>query len=228
MLRLSTFLRTPKSASICGHFFFITTRTARTALRALTVLATLAMPATAFAAESDSPGPISGSRDPFDKHLAFAGYGAGWAGAYPAAGVGGRIRWEYPHVFGVEGFAEHYAVEWQGGFRHDHPIGFSIYKPIQITRSMRIRPLLGACAVFSFIEPEHAGGPRADDIMFGVHAGLGMEIALHEYWSFFVEGQGIAYLAHDRTAQNWTGSVSQGVGTTAVFQPNIGLQAHFL
>jgi hypothetical protein len=168
------------------------------------------------------------SRDPFEHHVAIAGYSVAWAGAYPAAGVGGRIRGEYPHVVGVDLFAEHLAVQWPGGgFRHDHPIGFNLEKPFQITRSMRLRPMLGMCAVFSFIEPEHPGGPRADDIMFGVHAGLGMEVALHQYWSFFMEAQGVAYLAHDRSSQNWTGSVSQGVHTAGVFQPSMGLQIHY-
>ncbi len=169
------------------------------------------------------------SKDPFDRHVAIGGYGVGWAGAYPAAGVGGRIRYEWPHTFGVEGFADHLAVQWPGGgLRHDHPIGFNIYMPFQVTRSMRLRPLLGMCAVFSFIEPEHAGGPRADDILFGVHGGLGMEVAIDQRLSFFLEAQAIGYLAHDRTSQNWTGSVSQGVSTVAVFQPNMGLQLHFL
>ena len=169
------------------------------------------------------------SKDPFDRHLAVGGYGVAWAGAYPAAGVGGRIRYEWPHKFGMEGFADHLAVQWPGGgIRHDHPIGFNIYMPFQISRSVRLRPLFGACAVFSFIEPEHSGGPRADDIMFGVHGGLGMEVALEQNWSFFMEGQGIAYLAHDRTSHGWTGSVSQSMTSAYVFQPNMGLAVHFL
>ncbi len=169
------------------------------------------------------------SRDPFDRHLAVGGYGVAWAGAYPAAGVGGRLRYEWPHTFGVEGFADHLAVQWpSGGIRHDHPIGFNIYMPFQISRSVRLRPLLGMCAVFSFIEPEHSGGPRADDILFGLHGGLGMEVALERNWSFFMEAQAIGYLAHDRSSQNWTGSVSPGVSTVGVFQPNMGLQVHFL
>lgn len=189
-----------------------------------------AAPAATTAPANDRPA-TNGmeSSDPFDRHLALRGYGLGWAGAYPAAGIGGGIRYEVPHTFGVEGFAEHLAVQWPGGgFRHDHPIGFNVYVPFQISRSVRLRPLLGACAVFSFIEPEHAGGPRADDILFGVHGGLGMEVALHRQLSFFMEAQGIAYLAHDRTSANWTGSVSQGVSTTGVFQPNMGLTLHFL
>jgi len=196
----------------------------------LTSTSAYAQPTTTPAPMEDKPATNGGmeSSDPFDRHMGFKGYGLGWAGAYPAAGVGGALRYEWPHKFGVEGFAEHLAVQWPGGFRHDHPIGFNLYMPFQISKSVRLRPLLGACAVFSFIEPEHNGGPRADDILFGVHAGIGMEVAIHRQLSFFMDAQGIAYLAHDRTSANWTGSVSQGVSTAGVFQPNMGLTLHFL
>ena len=163
----------------------------------------------------------------FDKPFALAGYAVGWAGAYEAAGVGGRARWEMARgSFGVEVLAEHLAVDWQGGFRHDHPIGFNLYVPFALSKNVRIRPLLGACTVFSFVEPAHAGAPRADDILFGVHGGAGIEVAIDDMLSWFLDAQGIVYLAHDRTSAGWTGAVGPDVHSIAVFQPTTGLQLH--
>lgn len=184
---------------------------------------------TSIARASDVPVPGAEAlpKGPFERPLAVSGYGAAWAGAYTAAGVGGRLRWEMvPGRFGVELLAEHLAVEGAGGFRHDHPIGFNLYVPFAASRSVRFRALAGACTVFSFVEPEHAGAPRADDILFGVHGGAGVEIAVHERVSWFLEAQMIGYLAHDRTGQGWTGSVGSSERPIAVFQPTTGLAIH--
>ena len=72
----------------------------------------------------------------------------------------------------------------------------------------------------------HAGAPRADDILFGVHGGVGLEVAVHERVSLFLDAQAIGYLAHDRTGQGWTGSVGGNEHPIAVLQPTMGLQVH--
>jgi hypothetical protein len=187
--------------------------------------ATLSVTSTARASEvSGDEAPPTG---PFERSVALSGYGVGWAGAYTAAGVGGRLRWEMlPRRFGLELLAEHLLVEGSGGLRHDHPIGFNLYVPLAASRSVRFRVLAGACTVFSFVEPEHAGAPRADDILFGVHGGGGVEIALHQRVSWFLDAQLIGYLAHDRTGQGWTGSVGSSERPIAVFQPTTGLAIH--
>lgn len=176
---------------------------------------------------SDEPATASRHpRDAFARPFALAGYAAGQAGAYGAAGVGGRARWEPFPRLGVEVFSEHLAVQWPGGFRHDHPIGFNLYAPFAVTETVRVRPLLGFCAVFSFIEPEKPSGPRADDILFGAHAGMGVEIAIEDRISWFFDAQVIGYLSHDRTLHGWTGGVGDQLRTLAVFQPATGLQIH--
>ncbi len=163
----------------------------------------------------------------FERPFALSAYGVGWAGAYTAGGVGGRARWEMvPGRFGVEVLAEHLVVDGPGGFRHDHPIGFNLYVPLRVSRAVRLRALAGACTVFSFVEPEHAGAPRADDILFGVHGGAGLEVALHPRVSWFFDAQAIGYLAHTRTGQGWTGSVGASERVVAVLQPTTGLSIH--
>ncbi len=192
-------------------------------LVALAATLGVSTPARAADATSDD----ATRRGAFERPFALSGYGVGWAGAYTAGGVGGRVRWEMaPGRFGVELLAEHLIVDSPGGFRHDHPIGFNLYVPFALSRSVRLRVLAGACTVFSFVEPEHAGAPRADDILFGVHGGAGVEIALAERVSWFLDAQAIGYLAHDRTGKGWTGSVGGSERPIAVLQPTTGLQIH--
>ncbi len=184
--------------------------------------------ATSTAHAADAPPVVqTAPKSAFDRPFALAGYGVGWAGGYTAGGVGGRARWEMvPRTFGVEVLAESLIVDWPGGLRHDHPIGFNLYLPFDLTRDVRFRVLAGACTVFSFVEPQHAGAPRADDILFGVHGGAGLEVSLHDRLSWFLDLQAIGYLAHDRTGQGWTGSVGSSERALAIFQPTTGLALH--
>jgi len=164
---------------------------------------------------------------PFERPFALGANAVGWAGGYTAGGVGGRVRWEFlPRALGIDLVSEHLIVDWPGGLRHDHPFGFNVYVPIALSKGVRVRPLLGFCTVLSFVEPKHAGAPRADDILVGAHGGAGIEIAVDERVSWFLDAQAIVYLAHDRTTRDWTGQVASNVGPIAVFQPATGLQLH--
>jgi len=165
----------------------------------------------------------------FDQPFAIGGYTQGWVGAYDAAGLGGRARWEFfQHKLGVETFAEALMVDWPAGAtRRDVPIGFNLYAPLALGRRVRVRALAGFCAVFSFIESSQAGAPPANDVLFGVHGGAGLEVALAGPFVWFADAQAVWYLGHDRTAQDWTGSVSGSFGQAVVFQPTTGLELAF-
>jgi hypothetical protein len=172
----------------------------------------------------DSP-----ARGAFDQPLAIGSYTLGWMGAYDAAGLGGRARWEFwQHKAGVELFAEGLMVSWPGGgSRHDIPIGFNLYAPIQLGSHVRMRAMGGFCAVFSFIEPAEQGAPPSNDVLFGVHGGLGLEVAVAGPLVWFVDAQAVWYLGHDRTAEDWSGSVSGSLSQAVVFQPSTGLELAF-
>lgn len=180
----------------------------------------LSLIATTAHAEDPPPGA-------FERNLAIGVYGTAWEGSYLGAGLGGRARWEPLSWLGMDLFAEHMWVESPAGFRHDHPIGFNAYIPVALGPTVRVRPLFGFCAVFSLIEPENEGGPRADDVLFGVHLGAGIEWAPFRLFSFFFDAKAIGYLGHDRTAQGWTGSVSEEYATSGVVQAAVGTQVHF-
>jgi hypothetical protein len=187
----------------------------------------LASPAALASPEAPAPEPRPGNA--FDQPFAIGGYTQGWLGAYDAAGLGGRARWEFfQHKLGVETFAEALIVDWpDGASRHDIPIGFSLYAPLALGRRVRLRALAGFCAVFSFIEPAQQGAPPSNDVLFGVHGGVGIEVALAGPFTWFADAQAVWYLGHDRTAEDWSGAVSGSLGQAVVFQPTTGLQLAF-
>jgi len=186
----------------------------------LAVLAALS-PAVATAEPHAAP-----SSSPFDRHFALASYATGHAGNYRAAGLGGRIRWEVLSWLGLEAYLEATLVDWPGALRHDYPNGFNAFVPIRLGK-FRVRPYLGFCDILSFIEPAEAGAPRADDVLFGAHAGVGAEWGASALLSFFTDLQVNGYVGHDRTAGQWTGGVDESMDLFWNVQLNIGVQMHF-
>lgn len=165
------------------------------------------------------------AKSPFDRTFGVGAYATGWAGAYGAYGVGGRVRVEPLSWLGVDLFGEAFMVTAPNGIRHDHPIGFNLYTPFEFGR-VRVRPLLGMCVVLSFIEPTEPQAPRADDVLVGAHAGAGVEVALHDRLSFFAEAKAVVWAGHDRTIQGWTGAVGNEVQPFVVGQAQLGLTVH--
>lgn len=162
----------------------------------------------------------------FDRPFALAAYASGWAGSYLAGGIGGRARWEPFDELGVEVFGEGHVVEWNAGIRHDHQIGFNLYVPITLEPWLRLRPLFGFCSVFSLVEPTDSASPRADDVLFGAHAGLGLELGVDDWGSFFVEAQAAVWAGHDRTQTRWTGVVEDTYAPFGTAQLIVGFSVH--
>ena len=192
----------------------------RTVWTGLTLLCLSLCATPALAQERDEP-------HAFEREFAIAVYATGPTGSYHAGGVGGRLRWEPFDFLGVEAYLEATIVDWPGGgFRHDYPNGFNVYVPIRFD-DLRLRPYLGFCDILSFVEPEQEGAPRADDVLFGVHGGLGAELAVHRMWSVFADAQANVYMGHDRTAEGWTGGVEEELTFFWNVQLNLGVQLHF-
>lgn len=160
-----------------------------------------------------------------DKDWAIGLYGTGWAGAYSAGGIGGKLRWEPLDLLGVEVFSEHNIVDHPTQFRHDHTIGFSLYVPLTIAGPFRGRILAGACANFSVIEGD-ALSPGADDVQFGVHAGGGFEVGIGATVSLFIDGMYNGWIGHQRDVGGWTGAVSEEIEWSHFAQFNGGLSIH--
>jgi len=192
------------------------------------VFCALLLTASPVLAQETAESPEEVPTPTFDENLAIGAYGTGWLGAYAGAGIGGRARWEPFDLLGVDLFAEALIVDnADGGFRHDYPIGFNLYVPISIAETFRVRPLFGFCAVFSQIEPAQDGAPRADDVLFGIHAGAGLEWSPLRHLSLFLDVQATGYLGHDRSSHGWTGEVSEEYATFGVVQASLGTMVHF-
>lgn len=166
----------------------------------------------------------------FEREWALGLYGTGHAGSYFAGGIGARLRWEpfdESIPLGIEVYLEATLVDWPGGgFRHDYPNGFNLFIPIRIGEDVRLKPYAGFCDILSFVEPEQDGAPRADDVLFGLHAGFGAEFAVHTMFSLFVEAQFNGYMGHERTAEGWTGGVGEEFTFIWNTQLNLGVQFH--
>ncbi len=154
-------------------------------------------------------------------------YASGWAGSYLGAGVGLRVRWEPFDALGIEVFGEAHLLESGMGIRHDHQVGFNAYVPIRLGAGLRLRPLFGFCVVLSLIEPTEQYAPRADDVLFGLHAGLGLEWSLNEWLATFLEVQGAGWTGHDRSLDRWTGTTEDTYAFFGTAQLIVGASAHF-
>ncbi|MEM7609581.1 MAG: hypothetical protein AAF411_29910, partial [Myxococcota bacterium] len=163
------------------------------------------------------------------RDFALAVYGLGWTGPYEAGGGGLRARWEAFERLGVEVYSEHLRVRDSEGLRHDHPVGFNLFVPIQPTTNFRIRPLFGFCAVFSFFHPSNAspgGAGRIDDIHFGVHGGAGIEYAFGSRVSAFFDAQLTSYFGHSRYNGGWSAHVGDNLTAWLVVSGALGVQLH--
>lgn len=187
----------------------------------LAALALLSAPVWADAPATSAPSTVRA----FDRPFAFASYAAVRGGTYQATGVGGRLRWQPFRRLGVETYLEATLVDWEGGFRHDYPNGFSLYTPFTFG-AFRVRPYAGFCDVVSLVEPTQEGAPRADDILLGAHLGVGAELALGRSWSVFVDAQADSYMGHDRASGGWTGNVAESLMPVVTGQVNAGVQLH--
>ncbi len=193
----------------------------------LALSALLLTPRTALAQDTEAERPYD-EVHAFEREFTLAAYATGHAGSYLAAGMGGRIRWEpFDDLpLGLEAYLEATIVDWPGeGFRHDYPNGFNLYVPLRVD-DVRVRPFLGFCDILSFVEPAQEGAPRADDVLFGAHVGVGAEVAVHSMASLFVDLQLNGYAGHDRTAANWTGGVEEELTFFWNLQLNVGGQFH--
>ncbi|MCA9513872.1 MAG: hypothetical protein KC635_02915, partial [Myxococcales bacterium] len=139
-------------------------------------LALAALPARALA-DDDARVAASAEVGAFDRDFALGVYYSNWSGSYGSSGVGFKIRWEPLDELGIELVSEVLSVDTGGsGDRTIIPAGFSLYVPIALTGGVRVRPIAGLCTMLSFGEGKD--GTASNDVLFGVHAGVGAEVAL--------------------------------------------------
>ncbi len=165
------------------------------------------------------------SESPFDRRFGLAGYALGGAGTYTSGGIGGRIRFEAFRWLGLDLFGEAMLVAVPRGLRHDHPIGFNLFVPFRFGERVRLRPTLGMCVTPSFLHSENPDAKSADTILVGVHAGGGVEVALHDRLSFFAEAKAVAWWGNDRSVEGWT-TATTDLRWSVIGQANLGFTVH--
>ena len=147
---------------------------------------------------------VAAPRERLFPELALTSHYARWEGRYSSQGVGGRFRWEPLTWLGVEGLAEVVFAESAEGSRVDIPIGSQVYFPYELLPRLRVRGLLGLCAMVSMSRGKAANAADADDLQIGVKAGGGLEVALGGSWMAYGDLAWQRYLGHGRKVSVWS------------------------
>lgn len=188
----------------------------------IVLVATTLFALSAFGEEVSTRRP---SASPFERRFGLAGYALGGAGSYAAGGVGGRLRFEALPFLGLDLYAEAMLVAVPRGVRQDHPIGFNLFVPFRVSERVRLRPFIGMCVTPSLLHAENPQAPRADTVLVGAHAGGGVEVALHDRLSFFVDAKAIAWWGNERSVEGWTNATTD-LRWSFIGQANVGLTVH--
>ena len=193
-------------------------------LVAVTCSAAWLIPPPTATAQAEPP---EGEATTFEHDVSLGAYGVAFLGEMRGGGVGARGRFRLQSWLDLDLLSEHLIIDSPAGLRHDHPIGLALGVPIALGQHLQIHPVFGMTAIFSFIEPEQEHAPRADDIIFGLHVGVSVDLALGEHWSLWVAANASGYLGHEREVQGWTGTISDEVSTYGVVHLSAGLATHF-
>lgn len=140
-----------------------------------------------------------------------------WTGPYSSPALGGHIKLKPTRALGFEGFMDHTLRLADGIARHDHIIGFSIYTPLLVgAERWFLSPTGGACVDFRVDTPFRERGPSNSDILFGVHGGAMVELAVGRGWSLETNAQAYVYWGNAIATDAWSASASTGLHPTAV------------
>jgi hypothetical protein len=124
-------------------------------------------------------------------------------GDYAMAGAGGQLRLHPFRRVGVDLYADGLFGRWETVRRADVEVGSTIQYDVLRTESFALHPLLGACALVAFADDQDRSGTTANDIWFGVRAGLGVALQLGDKVTLQAQVQALLYLGHDFNSQRW-------------------------
>jgi len=142
-----------------------------------------------------------------------------WTGPYTSPALGGHLKLKPTEVVGFEGFMDHMLRLSDGIARHDHVIGFSMYTPALLgDHRWFLSPTVGACVDFRVDTPFRERGPSNTDILFGVHGGGMVELAVGQGWSLEINGQLFRYWGNQIATDSWSATASNQLHGTSVFQ----------
>lgn len=147
--------------------------------------------------------------------------------SYALAGFGGQLRLRPWRRLIIELYADNFVGSVHGALRHDHEVGGSLQYAIAGNDRWSLQPLLGACAMLAVQDAPQSSQSSVNDIHFGIHAGLGAEVALGAGFAFEAQAELIGYVGHDFTVYRWSTEVAPSLSLMWVAQANAGLNYYF-
>ncbi len=145
---------------------------------------------------------------------------------YVQAGLGGMVRLRPFDLVRVELYFDNYFGQNGDAIRHDHEVGTSLQLALIHTPRFTAYPLVGACAMLAMLEPGQ-GNPGVSDVRFGVHAGIGAELALGEGFALLAQVETVGYVGHPMTAYSWTARVERNMAIYGVGEGLVALNYWF-
>jgi hypothetical protein len=150
-----------------------------------------------------------------------------WGGGYVAPGIGGHLAWRPLRRWGVQGFWNSFAMVADGALRHDHVIGFSSYEPLIGGGRAFLAPTAGLCVDFRFANPIGRDAPMAQDIRFGVHAGLMGQVYLVRNLTAELDATAYGYWGNDSKLEAWSATASNTLTFSPVGELTAAIAYHF-
>lgn len=139
-------------------------------------------------------------------------------GDYAMAGAGGQLRLRPFQRVGVDLYADSLFGRWETVRRTDVELGGTLQYDLLHTDRLSLHPLVGACALLAFADDQDRSGTTANDIWFGVRAGLGVAVQLGDRVTLQAQVQALLYLGHDFNSQRWIIGADDSLSVTPMGQ----------
>lgn len=169
----------------------------------------------AWSAEPPTPSAITAWSK---KHPLSAGVRGGyWAGDYQSGGFGGHLDLRMHQRLGIQTYADVFLSLTPELHRRDHIIGFDLYAPLGRAEKHWFAPTFGTCVDFRMFNQPN-GGPSAQDVRFGVHAGAKGRFGIYRGLAVEVIGTFTTYFGKGIDLEGWTTSTSSKIQVEPVGQ----------
>lgn len=135
-----------------------------------------------------------------------------WRGEETAPGIGGHLRLAPWDRMNLELFWDSFArPAWERDeLWHSHIIGFHVMVPLVRAQTV-VGPTFGACTSIEAITPIEREVPGVADLRFAPHAGLFVDHALTEHWTFGGRATAFAYVGNAPHLDGWSAQTSNAL-----------------
>lgn len=146
---------------------------------------------------------------------------------YTEGGFGGHVRLRPFDRLRLELFFDNFFGQNDVAMRHDHEVGTTAQLIVLRHDRFVAYPMLGACAMLAMLDPKQDATPGVSDVRFGIHAGLGAEVAVGAGFSLELQIETVGYFGHDMKAYDRTAFVDRTMRVFPTGQAELGLNYWF-